>query len=293
MKKTFISHSSEDKLFVKKFKEDLNYNGIDTFFDQDEIKAGDDIKAVLSVGLEEATHFIIVLSENSVNSEWVQFELRSVLSQDNTMKSKIIPIIYRECEIPKDIKSLKYIKVNNVVISKNGDHVLIAGGQTEYNYMLTEVVQLINSKNQLNKSDKVDLLNSISLDSNLEYHEIKDELIVNTVVKHKIAKYKDRTTLAYYIRDMRHKTKKNKKYKPIILPPIYAQILNEIRVGDELHFINKDTGASEICHFSMFRKTDIGITMQYSVRQNLGLMSGKDYVFRVNLDKLIFEISNT
>ena len=38
--KVFISHSSSDKPFVRKLKNDLNLNGIDTWYDEDELLPG-------------------------------------------------------------------------------------------------------------------------------------------------------------------------------------------------------------------------------------------------------------
>ncbi|MBK9047539.1 MAG: toll/interleukin-1 receptor domain-containing protein [Bacteroidetes bacterium] len=70
--KVFISHSSTDKKFVRTLKEDLNENGIETWFDEDELDLGDSLADKLELALEESSHFIIVLSPASASSEWVK-----------------------------------------------------------------------------------------------------------------------------------------------------------------------------------------------------------------------------
>ena len=98
MQKVFISHSSKDKPFVRKLKEDLNFNGIETWVNEDELKVGDKLLDSLMLGLESSTHFIIVLSNNIKGSNWVETEIKEALTAfgKNTL-NKIIP-----CHSPKD-----------------------------------------------------------------------------------------------------------------------------------------------------------------------------------------------
>ena len=64
MPKAFISHSSKDKPFVRKLKEDLNFNDVETWLDQDELKVGDKLYDTLIFGLQTSSHFLIILSNN-------------------------------------------------------------------------------------------------------------------------------------------------------------------------------------------------------------------------------------
>ena len=103
--KIFISHSVIDKPFVKKLKQDLNLNYIDTWFDEDELQVGDSVIDKLSDALTSSSHFLIVLSPNSVNSEWVKYELDNALKHtEQETVNKIIPIHYRKCvNLPRSI----------------------------------------------------------------------------------------------------------------------------------------------------------------------------------------------
>lgn len=108
-KRGFLSYSSNDKEFAEKLANDLNANGLAIFFDKWEIKVGDSIVTKIDVALGEMTDLIIILSENSVNSNWVKKELSSALVktlQDNSVK--ILPVLIEKCDIPILIKDLKY-----------------------------------------------------------------------------------------------------------------------------------------------------------------------------------------
>ena len=53
---------------------------------------------------------MILLSNNSVKSNWVRGEWESTIWDENQNKEiRIIPILIEECEIPRFIKYRKYI----------------------------------------------------------------------------------------------------------------------------------------------------------------------------------------
>ena len=114
--KVFICHSSKDKeRFVRDFATKLIDNGVDTWFDEWEIKLGDSLASKIFEGIKECDFFIIILSKNSVKSKWVKEELDSATIKRIEEKTRIIPIIIDnigEDEIPYEIKHLHWIKIN-------------------------------------------------------------------------------------------------------------------------------------------------------------------------------------
>src|SRR4028119_1319134 len=73
--KAFISHSSIDKPFVEHLATDLRIReGIDAWLDKWEILPGDRIPQKLEEGLSNPGVFVLVLSPESVNSQWVSYE---------------------------------------------------------------------------------------------------------------------------------------------------------------------------------------------------------------------------
>ena len=105
----FLSHSARDKGFVRQLADSLNFYGIPTFFDEREIKIGDNIPAKIYNGLEKATHVIYVISNNSIQSEWVREELSvAKMRQMNKAGCSILPILLDDVSPPSSISHIKY-----------------------------------------------------------------------------------------------------------------------------------------------------------------------------------------
>lgn len=105
----FLSHTSIDKPFVEKLAHDLDRLGIQTWFDKYEIKVGESIFWKVEEGLRESEFFAIVLSPEALRSEWVKSELAT--AWDKRMMSgenAILPILYRDCDLPGLLKTIKY-----------------------------------------------------------------------------------------------------------------------------------------------------------------------------------------
>jgi hypothetical protein len=104
-----LSHSSKDKDFVRQLAADLTNNGIAVWLDEQMIKVGDSIAEKVSQGLAESDYFLIVLSDNSVQSEWVKKELNhALISEIEEKEVKVLPILLSQCQIPALIKDKKY-----------------------------------------------------------------------------------------------------------------------------------------------------------------------------------------
>lgn len=105
----FLSHTSIDKPFVEKLASDLERLGIDTWFDKYEIKVGESIFWRVEEGLRDSEYFAIVLSPDALKSEWVKAELSAAWGKKMmTGHNAILPILYRKCELPGLLGSIKY-----------------------------------------------------------------------------------------------------------------------------------------------------------------------------------------
>ncbi|EPY09233.1 TIR protein [Paenibacillus alvei TS-15] len=101
MPSIFLSHTSIDKPFVEKLARDLKRIGVNVWFDKWEIKIGDSITWKIEEGIRENEFLGIVLSPEALNSEWVKSELGAAwVKQMQTKKVFVLPIFYRECQIP-------------------------------------------------------------------------------------------------------------------------------------------------------------------------------------------------
>ena len=71
--RVYLAHASEDKnSFARPLAYHLIENGIDVWFDEWEIHAGDSLRRKMEEGLHNCTHFIVVLTSASINKPWVQ-----------------------------------------------------------------------------------------------------------------------------------------------------------------------------------------------------------------------------
>jgi len=109
MTRIFISYTSSDGAFADKLVSDLSSFGADVFYAKWEIKVGDSIVDKINVALSTHDHLVVVLSANSVKSEWVQRELNSsMMRQLKDKKIKIKPVLIQDCDIPALLSDIKY-----------------------------------------------------------------------------------------------------------------------------------------------------------------------------------------
>jgi hypothetical protein len=111
----FLSHASEDKdRFVRDFAYKCHKNGIECWFDEWEIKAGESLVKRISEGIEQSNVFVIVLSQTSISKPWVMKEIETAIIDHIKVDKKIIPILLDNCAVPKLLNSLSYIAIKDL-----------------------------------------------------------------------------------------------------------------------------------------------------------------------------------
>lgn len=109
MPSIFLSHTSVDKPFVEKLAKDLTRLGVKVWFDKWEIKVGESLTWKIEAGIRENEYLGVVLTPQSLESEWVKHELSAGLIKQLTSKKVVLlPILYRNCDIPLFIQDRKY-----------------------------------------------------------------------------------------------------------------------------------------------------------------------------------------
>lgn len=105
----FLSHSWKDKDFARILASDLEICNIKVWLDEAEIKIGDSLLGKVQEAIESVDYLAVILSPNSVNSEWVTKELEMAFYHEvSGKKVKILPLVYRECKIPLFLKTKAY-----------------------------------------------------------------------------------------------------------------------------------------------------------------------------------------
>ena len=74
MAQIFISYSRKDIDFVRRLAGDLEKAGYDVWWDLTDLQGGDDWPRVIPSAIESSQFVIVVLSPNSVISDWVEKE---------------------------------------------------------------------------------------------------------------------------------------------------------------------------------------------------------------------------
>jgi hypothetical protein len=107
----FISHSHRDQAAVDRIAERLEAEGHEVWVDRLELKPGDNFQRKIHDGLRQADVLLVVLSENSFRSEWVQHEFTTIVLQDeiSERKRRVIPIRIDDVPVPGYIAHLLYL----------------------------------------------------------------------------------------------------------------------------------------------------------------------------------------
>lgn len=93
--KVFLSYTWDDSDIAEKVAHALIANGIETWWDKWCISAGDSFRQKIDEGLQDCTHFLVLLTPNSLPKPWVNQEMDAGLMRKLQDKSKFIPVRYQ------------------------------------------------------------------------------------------------------------------------------------------------------------------------------------------------------
>jgi TIR domain len=97
----FISYNRNDVAFVDRLARKLVMRRHHIWLDRWEMNIGDSLIAKIQKALTESDAILIVLSKNSLASEWCKKELNSGLVRELEEKRVLVlPLVIDECEIP-------------------------------------------------------------------------------------------------------------------------------------------------------------------------------------------------
>lgn len=103
------SHAKQDKEAAKAITKGLLMAGHEVWIDELEIFPGDSLFEKISVAITDSSYLLVLLSPNSVSSNWVNRELEIALSRQLKDKSiKVIPCVIDDCEIPPFLEPITY-----------------------------------------------------------------------------------------------------------------------------------------------------------------------------------------
>ena len=108
-KKVFISYSSKDRELATWISVDLTNYGCEPWLDEWKISVGESIPQAISTGINLCDYLIVILSINSVVSNWVEKEWHTKYwAEVESGEIKVLPVVIDDCEIPTLLKTKKY-----------------------------------------------------------------------------------------------------------------------------------------------------------------------------------------
>lgn len=110
----FISYNNADREFAENLAVNLVQAKHNVWIDKWELSAGDSLIDKIEEAIEGADALLVLLSNNSINSEWCRKELKSGILRELEERSVIvIPILIDDCKIPLFLREKLYVDLRH------------------------------------------------------------------------------------------------------------------------------------------------------------------------------------
>ena len=86
----FISYCSKDDAFASRLYDDLQNSGVRCWFAPEDIQGGKKLHEQIDVAIQRNDRTLLILSENSMNSEWVKTEIANTRKKEAKEKRQIL-----------------------------------------------------------------------------------------------------------------------------------------------------------------------------------------------------------
>lgn len=86
----FISYSSKDNAFAERLYEDLQSHGVRCWFAPRDLPVGAKTRQALTDAIRSNERLIVVLSEHSIDSQWVENEVETAFEEERTRQAVVL-----------------------------------------------------------------------------------------------------------------------------------------------------------------------------------------------------------
>jgi TIR domain len=116
--KVFVSYTSKDETLAQLIAERFCANGIDAWWAEWEIRPGQSLRQRIDEGLGNCSHFVVLLTPNSINRPWVKAEMDAAFVRRLNDACVFIPLRsdLSPGDLPPTLQAL-----NSPHISRNGE----------------------------------------------------------------------------------------------------------------------------------------------------------------------------
>jgi hypothetical protein len=101
----FISYSSKDQEFAKRLHAELQAKGVRIWFAPHDLSIGARIRSVIDESIRLYDKLLLVLSEHSVSSQWVEQEVETALARERAQEGKTVLFPIRVDDAIMEVKS--------------------------------------------------------------------------------------------------------------------------------------------------------------------------------------------
>ena len=108
-KHVFISHSHHDRAIATELQTTLAAAGAETYMDQDNIQAGDNLPKRIRDGLNWCDMVLLIWSAEAADSAWVIREWNSAYE----LRRRIVPYVLDETPLPAGLENVVYIELKD------------------------------------------------------------------------------------------------------------------------------------------------------------------------------------
>ncbi|TRX58195.1 TIR domain-containing protein [Fulvivirga sp. M361] len=110
----FISYSQNDEKYADLISKRLRETGHEVWYDDWKIREGDNLISKIEEGLRNTDAIIIIVSQHSLQSEWVKQEYSVIAFSDiSKKKARIIPVLVDKSTVPQYLSRYLYVDLTN------------------------------------------------------------------------------------------------------------------------------------------------------------------------------------
>lgn len=106
----FLSYASPDSVFALRLSGSLTLLGHSVWLDQWEIGVGEYLLGKIAAGIEYAEYSIVVLSQHTMGSAWVERELQMTYCEEIARgRTMILPVVIEDCTVPLFLRPRRFV----------------------------------------------------------------------------------------------------------------------------------------------------------------------------------------
>jgi hypothetical protein len=111
--RVFLSYSSADEDFAKQLGSQLSMRGCEVWDPSERLFPGDNWSLKIGEALAESRAMIVLLSPDSMKSEWVRREIDYALG-DRNYEGRVFPVVVRPTEeVPWILRKFQVLRAKN------------------------------------------------------------------------------------------------------------------------------------------------------------------------------------